>query len=157
MGILDPQEDESGRYLSEKYYPKFPTIEELWENDHDSIEDLLISYGTETADHFLDVCQFFRQEIENYENTHTPNEIKQADLLRSAFYKYQTQGIEIKLSPEQEEQITSLFTYENAKTELCVAEENYGRAIEICDKVKEHREEREKARQKEKNNYEFSR
>lgn len=126
------------------------TIQQLWKDDKDGIEAMIVGKCYETMTAISQQIEDTEAEIENYRSTHTTNQIKEADKLRSGYVKILCSGGDVHLSDVQKEKIEGLYAFESNKALLPVLNDRLSFAERILDKVSEHRKEREQAQKRQK-------
>lgn len=128
-----------------EYIESSPTIQQIWKDDKDGIEAMIVGKCFETMTAISQHIESTKTEIESYRNTHTTNQIKEADKLRSGYVKILSSGGSVRLSDVQKGKIEDLYAFERNKELLPVLNSRLSYTESILNKVTEHREEREQA------------
>lgn len=128
-----------------EYIESSPTIQQLWKDDKDGIEAMIVGKCYETITAINQQIESTEADIANYRNTHTTNQIKEADKLRSGYVKILCSGGNVRLSETQKQKIDDLYAFENNKIMLPALNDRLHIAESVLDKVAAHRKEREQA------------
>jgi hypothetical protein len=135
MGILEDNKKQHD-------YVPYPTLQQLWQDDKKGIEEMLISKCFETVDKLSTALEETKQDINDYRNSHSADDIREADKLRKAYISYLADGKPVKLTPEQEKKIYDLYDFENNKDCLPELQHDIEYAQNILNKIREHQAER---------------
>lgn len=142
------------RSSAEHEYMNSITIQQLWKDDKEGIEAMIIGKCYDAMEEINNRIKSTEAEIEKYRSTHTTDQIKEADKLRSDYVqaliqkdyiKFPSSGGDIRLTEEQKEKIESLYAFEHNKAILPTLPQKLDYIESILDKVTEHQKERKLA------------
>lgn len=140
MGILTRTPDKNHEYIT-----GIPTIQELWREDKKGTEEMIVGKCHETIDDLICQIENAENEVETYRNTHTTNQIKEADKLREGYIKAVANGYDVRLSDAQREKINGLYEFEKTKSLISLYNQKLDSAKKVLKKVQEHQQERKNA------------
>ena len=128
---------------------KFPTLQELWREDKQGIERMIMEKCYERIENIVEVLTVEKEKVDEYKRTHTTNDIKEADKLREGYKKGLLGSVDIKITPAQKKKIDDLDDFEFNKDFIALLEKDADRVDEILTKVFNHTKQRELALKKE--------
>ncbi len=82
IGLVPEMKDGKGNAIRHNYL-HLPSIQEVWQNDRESVEEMLISYAENTADMYLNHIAALNQVVKEWESK-PESYHKEAELLRKA-------------------------------------------------------------------------
>lgn len=158
MGMIQYLTDENGKEVEHEYI-KSPRIVDLWKEDKESTEAMILGKAKDKIEIINSQISDLTVAIDYYRDTHTVEQIKLADKIRSSYINAAMQGRTIILSPAQKDGVEMLRLYEGWKDLRNELTQDLARAEAICDRITNHQKEREQAQklEQQKNKWKDSR
>lgn len=121
-----------------------PTIQQLWKQDKNGIEEMIIDKCYETIEDIEIETEAVEQAVEQYQTNHSKAEIKEAEKIRDRYLKIVDSGGNVRLSDEQKNKIEGFLVFEQRKNvDLPSLNKDREYAEEILAKVLEQQKQRE--------------
>lgn len=158
MGLVEALEDEKGKEVEHEYL-KMPRIINLWKDDKEGTEAMILGKAQDKMENLTERISDLTVAIDYYRQTHTVEQIKLADKIRSNYINAVSQGRNVILSFSQKDSIEMLRLYEGWKDLRNELTQDLARAEGIYNKVISHQQEREQAQklERQKNSWKDSR
>lgn len=123
---------------------KFPTLQQLWKEDKDHVEELLIGKCYETIDDIEGEIEATKQAIEQYLANHSKAEIREAEKMRDGYINILSGGGNVRLTDAQRIKIGEFADFKDKRDyKLSFLNEDREYAETILGKVLEHQKQRE--------------
>lgn len=139
LGFISPDE--------KKWFKATPTLQEIWKNDKDFIEEMIMNKCQEKMDSLVEEIESIRETAAVYQRTHTPDDIKAVNKFRDAFIAASVtsfkSGKEVTISEVRRNQINELYAFESSQQDIISLHRSFEKAEGIMKKVQDHRKERE--------------
>lgn len=151
MGMIEPRYDKNKKPILEDYI-KTPTFFEMWKEDKDSLEEMIIDKAVERAIEKTDEYVTLNNTIEAYKvsmlgEDYTFQDVENAEKLYTNYIKASKEGRTIPLTVAQKNKVEFYGCIKILEDELSALRDEIIRIMEIKDKVialKEQREARDK-------------
>lgn len=158
MELITPLMDKNDKEVEHEYL-KMPRIIDLWKDDKESTEAMILGKAQDKMDILTERIADLTVAIDYYRETHTTEQIQLADKIRSSYINAMMQGRNVVLSFAQKDSIEMLRLYEGWKDLRNELTQDYARAEAIYNKVINHQQEREQAHklEQQKNSWKDSR
>lgn len=123
----------------------FPTLQQLWKQDKDGIEEMIIGKCGEAIEGIDFATKAVKQAVEQYQSSHSNAELKKTERICSEYVEIVANGGNVRLLDEQKDSIRDFFEFSQRKNvELPTLNEDKKYVEKILDKVLEQQRRRAK-------------